>query len=81
MDEFGPLNLQPHPDNQWAARSGRSKGPDTEPRPRRRATWTRPHGAGDNYSPHLTTKKCQRVETWSEANNVANAYTRPTPSS
>ncbi|MEU4506623.1 IS630 family transposase [Streptomyces sp. NPDC024089] len=127
MDEFGPLNLQPHPGKQWAARGGRSKDPDREPRPRRRATYTRPHGVRhlfaaydlakdqlyghikktknrskflefcrylrslhpadvriaivcDNYSPHLTTKKCQRVGTWAEANNVEIAYT-PTNSS
>ncbi len=40
MDEFGPLNLQPHPGKQWALRGG---GGD-EPRRRRRATFTRRHG-------------------------------------
>jgi transposase len=44
LDEFGPLNLQPHPGRQWAERGGRNKDPDREPRPRRRATYTRPHG-------------------------------------
>ncbi|WSZ37686.1 transposase [Streptomyces sp. NBC_00868] len=34
----------------------------------------------DNYSPHLTTKRCQRVGTWAAANNVEIAYT-PTNSS
>lgn len=29
----------------------------------------------DNYSPHLTTKRCQRVATWAEQNNVEFAYT------
>ncbi|WSI89029.1 IS630 family transposase [Streptomyces murinus] len=127
MDEFGPLNLQPHPGRQWAERGGRHKDPDRGPRPRRRATYTRPHGVRhlfatydltknqlyghvkktknrsqflefcrylrslhpvekriaiicDNYSPHLTTKRCQRVATWAEANNVEIAYT-PTNSS
>ncbi|GHB29405.1 hypothetical protein GCM10010346_61140 [Streptomyces chryseus] len=127
MDEFGPLNLQPHPGRQWAERGGRHKDPDREPRPRRRATYTRPHGVRhlfaaydltkdqlyghvkktknrskflefcrylrslhpldtriaivcDNYSPHLTTKRCQRVATWAAANNVEIAYT-PTNSS
>ncbi|MFE0206587.1 IS630 family transposase [Streptomyces sp. NPDC058985] len=122
LDEFGPLNLQPHPGRQWAERGGRHKDPDREPRPRRRATYTRPHGVRhlfaaydlgkvklyghikpvkkrtqflgfcrylrslypaavrisivcDNYSPHLTTKRCRRVATWSEANNVEIAYT------
>ncbi|WP_018564451.1 IS630 family transposase [Streptomyces sp. PsTaAH-124] len=127
MDEFEPLNLQPHPGRQWAERGGRHKNPDRGPRARRRATYTRPHGVRhlfaaydlakdqlyghvkktknrskflefcrylrslhpahvriaivcDNYSPHLTTKRCQRVGTWAVANNVEIAYT-PTNSS
>ncbi|ROP47763.1 DDE superfamily endonuclease [Streptomyces sp. PanSC9] len=44
MDEFGPLNLQPHPGRQWAERGGRHKDPEREPRPRRRATSNRPDG-------------------------------------
>jgi hypothetical protein len=40
MDEFGPLNLQPHPGRQWATRGGGG----VRPRRRRRATYTRPHG-------------------------------------
>nr|WP_245606194.1 hypothetical protein [Streptomyces himastatinicus] len=44
MNEFGPLNLQPHPGRQWAERGGRHKDPARDPRPRRRATYTRPHG-------------------------------------
>ncbi|MFD7476545.1 IS630 family transposase [Streptomyces sp. NPDC059837] len=127
MDEFGPLNLQPHPGRQWTGRGGKHKAPDREPRPRRRATYTRPHGVRhlfaaydlgkdqlyghikktknrskflefcrylrslhpvgkriaiicDNYSPHLTTKRCRRVADWTEANNVEIVYT-PTNSS
>jgi hypothetical protein len=38
VDEFGPLNLQPHPGRQWALAGGRG------PIPRRRATYRRPHG-------------------------------------
>ncbi|MFE5325361.1 transposase [Embleya sp. NPDC056575] len=34
----------------------------------------------DNYSPHLTTRRCRRVATWADANNVEIAYT-PTNSS
>ncbi|MDF6066833.1 hypothetical protein H8R03_33605 [Streptomyces sp. JH010] len=34
----------------------------------------------DNFSPHLTTKRCQRVGIWAAANNVEIAYT-PTNSS
>ena len=41
MDEFGPLNLMPHPGRQWAERGGKHKDPDREPRRRRRATYTR----------------------------------------
>lgn len=127
LDEFGPLNLQPHPGRQWAERGGKHKDPDREPRRRRRATYTRPHGVRhlfaaydlgkdklyghvkttknrtkflefcrylrtlypaevrvaivcDNFSPHLTTKKCRRVTEWAKANNVELAYT-PTNSS
>ncbi|MFC0842403.1 IS630 family transposase [Streptomyces noboritoensis] len=127
LDEFGPLNLQPHPGRQWAERGGKHRDPDREPRPRRRATYTRPHGVRhlfaaydlrknqlyghikktknrtrflefcrylrslhpigqriaiicDNYSPHLTTKRCRRVADWAESNNVEIAYT-PTNSS
>jgi transposase len=40
VDEFGPLNLQPHPGRQWAAKGGGG----AQPRRRRRATYTRPHG-------------------------------------
>jgi len=36
-DEFGPLNLQPHPGKHWAAAGGGS----AEPRRRRRATYVR----------------------------------------
>ena len=121
FDEFGPLNLQPHPGRQWAP-VGVGRGDQTSPRRRRRrATYKRPHGvrhllAGydlstdrlyghivarkgrveflafcrylrslhpaevriaivlDNYSPHLSTKKDQRVGDWAEANNVELAY-------
>jgi transposase len=42
-DEFGPLNLQPHPGHHWAEpdeQGARRSGP----RRRRRATYKRPHG-------------------------------------
>lgn len=125
LDEFGPLNLQQHPGRQWAERGGRHKDPDREPRPRQRATYTRPYGVRhlfaaydlakdklyghikkaktrskflefcrylrtlcpptvrlaivcDNYSPHLTTKRCRRVADWVKANNVEIVSPRPT---
>ena len=40
VDEFGPLNLMPHPGRQWAEAGGGG----TVPRRRRRATYKRPHG-------------------------------------
>ncbi|WTX36893.1 transposase [Streptomyces sp. NBC_00658] len=127
MDEFGPLNLMPHPGRQWAERGGTHKDPDREPRRRRRATYNCYGGVRhlfaaldlakdklyghikpvkrrtqflefcrylrtlypahvriaivcDNFSPHLTTKKCQRVGTWTAANNVEIAYTPPNSS-
>ena len=42
-DEFGPLNLQPHPGRQWAERDAKG-APRVGPRRRMRATFTRPHG-------------------------------------
>jgi hypothetical protein len=38
VDEFGPLNLQPHPGRHWTRRAGGGSSR------RRRATYTRPHG-------------------------------------
>lgn len=63
VDEFGPLNLQPHPGRQWATRGGGG----ARPRRRRRATYTRPHGvrhmfgaydlARDRLYGHIKTRK------------------------
>jgi transposase len=122
VDEFGPLNLQPRPGQQWAAVSGKGKDPGREPRPRMRATYTRTEGVRhlfaayelgedklfghvkprktrgrflefcrylrslypqqvriaivcDNFSPHLTTARDDRVGAWAAANNVEIAYT------
>jgi hypothetical protein len=44
VDEFGPLNLQPHPGQQWAAVSGKNKEPGRKPQPRMRTTYTRTAG-------------------------------------
>ena len=44
VDEFGPLNLQPHPGRHWAPVGGIHADPHRAPRRRRRATYTRPHG-------------------------------------
>jgi hypothetical protein len=44
VDEFGPLNLQPHLGRQWAAAGGKHAESDRLTRRRRRATFIRPHG-------------------------------------
>jgi len=44
LDEFGPLNLQPHPGRQWAAIGGKGKETGRAPRRRLRATYTRTAG-------------------------------------
>jgi transposase len=67
MDEFGPLNLQPHQGKQWAP-VARGKGDPAAPRRRRRrATYTRPHGvrhlmaaldlSRDRLYGHITARK------------------------
>ena len=120
-EEFGPLNLQPHPGRHWAERDAKG-APRSGPRRRMRATFTRPHGVRhllaaydlstdklyghvkskkvrsdflsfmryvrtlhpahvriaivlDNFSPHLSTQKDDRVGQWAAANNVELAYT------
>jgi hypothetical protein len=67
LDEFGPLNLQPHPGRQWAPVAAGRGDQRTSRRRRRRATYTRPHGvrhllAGydlstDRLCGHITRKK------------------------
>jgi transposase len=67
MDEFGPLNLQPHPGKQWAPVAAGKGSVDAPRRRRRRATYTRPNGvrhlmAGYDLNTnklygHVTTKK------------------------
>ena len=44
FDEFGPLNLQPHPGRQWALAAVGPGGQAAPRRRRRRATYKRPHG-------------------------------------
>jgi transposase len=44
VDEFGPLNLQPHPGKQWAPVAAGTGNVDQPRRRRRRATYNRPHG-------------------------------------
>ena len=44
FDEFGPLNLQPHPGRQWAPAATKTGAGEAPRRRRRRATYKRPHG-------------------------------------
>jgi transposase len=44
MDEFGPLNLQPHPGHQWAQVAAGKGDPGAPRRRRMRATYNRPNG-------------------------------------
>jgi transposase len=67
MDEFGPLNLQPHPGKQWTPVIVGKGDVEAPRRRRRRATYNRPHGvrhlmAGydlstDSLYGHVVTKK------------------------
>jgi transposase len=67
VDEFGPLNLQPHPGRQWAPMARGRGDPAAPRRRRRRATYTRPHGvrhlfagldlARDRLYGHVTRRK------------------------
>jgi transposase len=67
MDEFGPLNLQPHPGKQWAPQARGKGNPHSPRRRRRRATYKRPHGvrhlfagydlSSDKLYGHITARK------------------------
>lgn len=67
VDEFGPLNLQPHPGHQWAPTAVGKGDVDQPRRRRRRATYNRPHGVRhmmgaydlnrDRLYGHIVTKK------------------------
>jgi hypothetical protein len=87
VDEFGPLNLQPHPGRQWAAVSGKNKEPGRPPRLRRRATCTRTAGVRhlfaacelgeDQLFGHIKPRKTGPVS-WSSAATCARSiHPRP----
>ncbi|MEV7734666.1 helix-turn-helix domain-containing protein [Streptomyces sp. NPDC088921] len=74
LDEFGPLNLQTHPGRQWAERGGWHKDPDREPRPRRRETYTRPHGVRHLFAAYdLAQDKLYAVQNGFPAADVGTA--------
>lgn len=65
IGEFGPLNLQPNPGRQWAERGGKHRDPDREPRPRRVATYTRPHDASQRHAVLLDVAyRSHRLRPW-----------------
>ncbi len=89
VDEFGPLNLQPHPGRQWAAVSGKNKSPAG----RRDAGYARPTialaGCGTCSPPTSWAKtSCTGTSSrarpgpgsWNSAGTCAR-YTRPLPRS
>jgi len=69
MDEFGPLNLQPHPGKQWAPAATGNGDQQAPRRRRRRATYKRPHGvrhllagydlSSDKVYGHVTKRKAR----------------------
>lgn len=81
MDEFGPLNLQPHPGHQWAPAAVGAG--DQARRRRRRATYHRPHGvrhllAGydlstDRLYGHVKNRKTR----WSSSRSAATRSLHP----
>lgn len=83
LNEFGPLNLQPHPGRQWAERGGRRKDPYREPGPRRRATYTHPHGARHLFAAYdlATDKLYGHIKHPSEIRIAIVLGPRPTTSS
>jgi transposase len=69
VDEFGPLNLQPHPGRQWASTAKGTGDPGRPRRRRRRATYVRLRGvrhllagydlSGDKLYGHVKTRKAR----------------------
>jgi transposase len=68
LDEFGPLNLQPHPGRQWAERGGKHKDPDREPRP----------GGGQPTPARTGSGTCSPPTTWPGTSFTATSNRRRT---
>ena len=73
MDEFGPLNLMPHPGRQWTRRGGRHHDADREPRRRRRATYHR-YGGVRHLSPPWTWAKTSSTATSSRSSDGPSSW-------
>lgn len=72
MDEFGPLNLQPHPGRQWVERGGRHKDPDRAPG----------HGGGRPTPARMGSGTCSPPTTWAKTSSmVTSSRPRIAPSS
>jgi transposase len=64
VDEFGPLNLQPHPGKQWAPVATGDGDPAAPRRRRRRATYTRPNGVRPSSPPTTSTATGSTATSW-----------------
>jgi transposase len=69
VDEFGPLNLQPHPGRLWTTRGGGGQ----RPRRRRRATYTARTACG-TYWPPMISPATSSMGTSSRASAVASSW-------
>ena len=73
LDEFGPLNLQPHPGRQWAERGGKHTKTPTGRPGRGGAPLSTGHTACGTFSPRST---CERT-----SSTATSSHARPAPSS
>ncbi|GAB2487316.1 hypothetical protein GCM10027187_63460 [Streptosporangium sandarakinum] len=78
LDEFGPLNLQPHPGRQWTERGGKHKDPGRRPTPARTgpATSSPPVTRPGTGSTATSGRRRTGPGSWSSAATCA-ASTRP----
>jgi len=72
VDEFGPLNLQPHPGRQWAAVSGKTRNPAASRGPAAGPPIPAPPGCGT----------CSPPTSWARTNcSGTSSHARPGPGS
>lgn len=77
VDEFGPLNLMPHPGRQWAEHGGKHKDPDREPRRRRRATYNRYGGVRHLFAGSWSSAATSAPSTHRQCGSRSSATTSP----